>query len=257
MRVPIAGVMSCAAAALAAVADASSLSVQSATSSVATSQCADACNALQGDCMLLCETFTNDVGEFADVSVMITPVTILTSGTVDAQTFGGRTPATASAVFDVQFTLSEATYVYATWNIFFPPAQNNFLPASLPADGVFLGELAAGSYFIGDTLAALGEQTKSSGLLLRIIPDITADCDGNGVKDWEELVVGTQTDADNDGVPDECPQPVFGDLDGDGLVGGPDLAVLLGQWAGSGIADLDGDGHVGAPDLALLLGAWS
>lgn len=49
-----------------------------------------------------------------------------------------------------------------------------------------------------------------------------------------------------------------GDLDGDGIVGAADLAILLGSWgAAGGAADLDGDGSVGASDLALLLGAWS
>ena len=53
-----------------------------------------------------------------------------------------------------------------------------------------------------------------------------------------------------------------GDLDGDGVVGPADLAVLLGAWgdcppAGDCPADLDGDGVVGAADLAFLLGNWS
>jgi hypothetical protein len=50
---------------------------------------------------------------------------------------------------------------------------------------------------------------------------------------------------------------ILGDLDGDGLVGPSDLAILLGQWGGKGTGDLDGDGVVGASDLAILLGAWS
>ncbi len=46
------------------------------------------------------------------------------------------------------------------------------------------------------------------------------------------------------------------DLDGDGLVGASDLALMLGAWGQSNIsADLDGGG-VGSSDLALLLGAW-
>jgi hypothetical protein len=49
---------------------------------------------------------------------------------------------------------------------------------------------------------------------------------------------------------------LFGDLDGDGSVGPADLAILLGQWGGTGTADLDGNGSVGPEDLALLLGAW-
>lgn len=47
------------------------------------------------------------------------------------------------------------------------------------------------------------------------------------------------------------------DLDGDGAVGSPDLASLLGSWgADGGPADLNGDGVVGSGDLASLLGSW-
>ncbi len=46
------------------------------------------------------------------------------------------------------------------------------------------------------------------------------------------------------------------DLDGNGVVGQADLAILLGAWGGGGPADLDHDGHVGQGDLAMLLGAW-
>ncbi len=48
------------------------------------------------------------------------------------------------------------------------------------------------------------------------------------------------------------------DLDGDGVVGPADLAILLGQWGPCDccLADLNGDGGVGAADLAALLGSW-
>ncbi len=46
------------------------------------------------------------------------------------------------------------------------------------------------------------------------------------------------------------------DLDGDGAVGGADLAVMLSQWGGAGSGDLDGDGTVGGADLAILLSDW-
>ncbi|MCA9284001.1 MAG: hypothetical protein KDA22_02210 [Phycisphaerales bacterium] len=57
--------------------------------------------------------------------------------------------------------------------------------------------------------------------------------------------------------------PVFGDLDGDGVVDGADLGALLGAWGPcpadgtSCAADLDGDGAVGGADLGLMLAAWS
>jgi hypothetical protein len=48
------------------------------------------------------------------------------------------------------------------------------------------------------------------------------------------------------------------DLDGDGLVDGSDLGIMLGTWgACSGCdADLDGDGLVDGSDLGIMLGSW-
>ena len=47
------------------------------------------------------------------------------------------------------------------------------------------------------------------------------------------------------------------DLDGDGLVNGSDLTLLLNAWGTTDpIADIDRDGFVGGSDLTLLLNAW-
>ena len=48
------------------------------------------------------------------------------------------------------------------------------------------------------------------------------------------------------------------DFDGDGVVGGADLAQLLGTWGGcvGCDTDLDGDDFVGGADLAILLARW-
>jgi hypothetical protein len=48
-----------------------------------------------------------------------------------------------------------------------------------------------------------------------------------------------------------------GDLNSDCLVNGTDLAMLLGNWGGSGTGDVTGDGIVGGDDLAALLNNWS
>ena len=48
----------------------------------------------------------------------------------------------------------------------------------------------------------------------------------------------------------------FGDLNGDGVVNGADLGLLLGAWGTPGPGDLNGDGTVTGSDLGLLLGAW-
>lgn len=52
--------------------------------------------------------------------------------------------------------------------------------------------------------------------------------------------------------------PCDADINGDGLVGPGDLAVLLGSWGENpgSPADLNGDGTVGAADLAMLLASW-
>ena len=56
----------------------------------------------------------------------------------------------------------------------------------------------------------------------------------------------------------ETEVPCLGDLDGDGIVGGSDLAVVLGAWGKCADcpADLNDDGFVDGADLATLLGAW-
>jgi hypothetical protein len=55
------------------------------------------------------------------------------------------------------------------------------------------------------------------------------------------------------------------DLSGDGVVGGIDLALLLGEWTGAATyvpcpptvpTDLNGDCKINGMDLGLLLGAW-
>ena len=49
----------------------------------------------------------------------------------------------------------------------------------------------------------------------------------------------------------------LGDLDGDGVVAGADLAAFLALWGSSDPSvDFDGDGIVGGSDLATILAAW-
>jgi len=57
--------------------------------------------------------------------------------------------------------------------------------------------------------------------------------------------------------PGEAPKsPCVGDLNGDGVVDGADLGVLLSAWGGAGGADLNGDGVIDGADLGILLSAW-
>ena len=56
----------------------------------------------------------------------------------------------------------------------------------------------------------------------------------------------------------EPKEELVGDYNGDGLVTGFDLSLLLATWGSSStLYDLDGDGFVSGSDLARLLANWS
>ena len=46
------------------------------------------------------------------------------------------------------------------------------------------------------------------------------------------------------------------DLNGDGVVNGADLGILLAAWGGSGTGDLNGDGTINGADIGILLANW-
>jgi hypothetical protein len=50
--------------------------------------------------------------------------------------------------------------------------------------------------------------------------------------------------------------PCNADLDGNQVVDGADLGMLLGNWNGSGVGDLNNDGVVNGADLGAMLGAF-
>lgn len=54
----------------------------------------------------------------------------------------------------------------------------------------------------------------------------------------------------------ETPTSVPGDLNGDGVVDGFDLTIVLSNWGGSGSGDANNDGTVNGFDLTLVLSAW-
>gem|GEM_PF-3200238 len=87
------------------------------------------------------------------------------------------------------------------------------------------------------------------------------DSDGDGVADCIDVCPGFDdgVDTDGDGIPDGCDAPKCpADFDGDGNVGGSDLAVLLGSWGAcvGCAADFNGDGVVDGAELGVLLGSW-
>ncbi len=93
----------------------------------------------------------------------------------------------------------------------------------------------------------------------------SADCDGNGVVDYGEILDGTLEDTNANGVPDCCDagvscDPCPGDLNASNTVDAEDLAYVLFAWGTDGgktpEADINHDGTVNANDLSVVLGSW-
>jgi hypothetical protein len=93
----------------------------------------------------------------------------------------------------------------------------------------------------------------------------SADCNGDGIVDYGQILDGTFEDANENGVPDCCDAgesctPCPGDVNDSGIVNGTDIAIILGAWGTSGgkfpRSDTDGNGIVDAADLAVVLGGW-
>ena len=103
-----------------------------------------------------------------------------------------------------------------------------------------------------DALAASGAQVTYT-----LVPNGTGgralDRDGDGFRDGDERAACSDP-ADPGSTPTStCRFDIAGR---DGMIDGPDLAVLLGNWGGSGAGDFNCDGSIGGADLAILLGAW-
>ncbi|MEY3027056.1 MAG: hypothetical protein RLZZ238_1953 [Planctomycetota bacterium] len=96
---------------------------------------------------------------------------------------------------------------------------------------------------------------------------VTVDCDRFGVffeKDGTTRITLAFIDyaeaTGGDAYSDEgtcAATPCTGDINGDAVVNGADLALLLDSWGtNNAAADIDGSGVVDASDLAALLGGW-
>lgn len=118
---------------------------------------------------------------------------------------------------------------------------------------VSLNGLPPGTRYIGNLFVPPG-QTKQATVEARFTqPDsfqfhdviLSVDIDGDGAPEQVSSI-----GIINVGVP-SCPA----DLNGDGVVDGADLGIMLGAWGTPG-ADLNGDGTTDGADLGIMLGAW-
>jgi hypothetical protein len=87
------------------------------------------------------------------------------------------------------------------------------------------------------------------------------DCNANGVDDLEDLLNGTSTDNNQNGIPDDC-EPCVEDIDGSGSVNVDDLVELILAWGPCPVppaacpADVTGNGSINVDDLIQVLLAW-
>ncbi len=101
----------------------------------------------------------------------------------------------------------------------------------------------------GDSFESSGEYSAHFGLAdATTIDEIRVEWP-NGMVTTQTGISANQTISISSSIP--------GDLNGDGVVNGADLAELLAQWNTNGVADLTGDGVVNGADLASLLAMWT
>ncbi|MCC7389158.1 MAG: hypothetical protein IT431_10360 [Phycisphaerales bacterium] len=91
---------------------------------------------------------------------------------------------------------------------------------------------------------------------LRYIVEWDADCNGDGLVDYGQILRGELADDDGDGVPDIC--ACVADFNFDGQVNTLDFLAFLTAWnAGDPRADIDADGAVDTLDILAYLNLWA
>lgn len=88
-----------------------------------------------------------------------------------------------------------------------------------------------------------------------------ADCNNDNIVDYGQILTGTLTDANSNGIPDICEGPTCRDTDlfRNGVINGADLGILLSEWGpanASTVSDINHDSVVNGADLGFLLANW-
>lgn len=88
------------------------------------------------------------------------------------------------------------------------------------------------------------------------------DCNGNGVLDLRDILLGAAPDADGNGIPDSCEPTCDSDVNGSGTVNVSDLLQVINQWGACPAltlpcgADINADHVVNVSDLLAVINAW-
>lgn len=117
-----------------------------------------------------------------------------------------------------------------------------------------------GCLLVSPTSSRIGDVSVADDLMLGGPWCTTRGVDGSpfaGSIDEVRWYVGALSDAEIHAL---AQGPLSGDLTGDDVVDGADLAELLSAWGACGTccaADLDGNGEVNGADLGVVLGTWT
>ncbi|HMN96422.1 MAG TPA: hypothetical protein PKC43_11190 [Phycisphaerales bacterium] len=136
-----------------------------------------------------------------------------------------------------------------------------------PFQDVFVVQVSGnggGSWTTLESVGPAGQEVQGGWYFKRFrIADVIAPTDQFRIRFIaDDAEPGSVVEAAVDGVRlfgiDCTPPSIPGDLNGDGVVDGADLGILLGAWGQpGGPADLNGDGIVDGADLGALLGSWT
>jgi len=151
--------------------------------------------------------------------------------------------------------VSGAPWSFTSWG----PGEPNNSPA--PENFLHLISNQCPGYpegrFYNDVRGEFAEFGSCDKMPISAIIEWSADCNGDGIVDYGQILLGELVDANANGIPDTC--ECIADVNEDGVVNGADISVLLGYWGLSGknvVGDLTGDGTVNGADLSVLLGSW-
>ena len=123
------------------------------------------------------------------------------------------------------------------------------------------GEIAVMLYSMTPQLIPLCHDVAPDRVTQSALLEWSADCNGDGVVDYGQILQHQLADTNQDGIPDICQPPTCADADiyRDFNVNGADLGILLSQWGPNTPlteSDLNSDGMVNGADLGILLSFW-
>jgi hypothetical protein len=88
------------------------------------------------------------------------------------------------------------------------------------------------------------------------------DCNGNGLIDLQDILVGGEIDLNLNGIPDSCEPTCDADVNGDAGIDVDDLLAVINQWGSCPAltlpcsADFNIDQVVDVDDLLTVINAW-